>query len=82
MSDQECMPADPCMVFLHRAHARLILVEAGQMTPQEAIGGLIEPFREVAHGAFCRCDCETMARLGKTNSKLISSLRKSGTVAA
>lgn len=69
MSDHECMEVDPYMVFLERAEARAMLVRACVMTPEEAIGGLIEPFREVAHGAFCRCDCETMARLSRPAPK-------------
>jgi hypothetical protein len=63
MSDHECTAIDPYMAFLHRAHARLMLVDAGEITPEDAIGGLIEPFREIAHGAFCRCECEMLARM-------------------
>ena len=34
--------ADPRLAFLHRAHARLILVENGLMSLDEAYRGLIE----------------------------------------
>jgi hypothetical protein len=34
--------ADPRLVFLHRAHSRLILVENGWMSLDEAYRGLIE----------------------------------------
>jgi hypothetical protein len=33
---------DPRLVFLARAHARFILVEAGEMTLDEAFDGLLE----------------------------------------
>ena len=44
----------PGMVFLERAEARLSLVEAGQMTVQDAIMGLAPSFYELVHPA---CDC-------------------------
>jgi hypothetical protein len=39
---------DPRLAFLARAHARFILVEAGEMSLDEALDGLIEPI----------CDCQ------------------------
>jgi hypothetical protein len=35
---------DPRLVFLHRAHSRLILVENGLMSLEEAYGGLISDY--------------------------------------
>ena len=37
---------DPRLAFLARAHARFILVEAGQMSLEEALVGLVEPICE------------------------------------
>ena len=34
---------DPRLIFLHRAHARLILFDAGKMDLDEAIDGLMGP---------------------------------------
>jgi hypothetical protein len=34
-------PVDPRLIFLHRAHSRLILVENGLMSLDEAYSGLI-----------------------------------------
>ena len=39
---------DDRLLFLVRAHARLILVEADEMTLDEALEGLVEPI----------CDCQ------------------------
>jgi hypothetical protein len=39
---------DPQLAFLARAHARFILVEAGEMSLDEALDGLVEP----------TCDCQ------------------------
>jgi hypothetical protein len=39
---------DPRLAFLARAHARFILVEAGEMSLDEALDGLVEPI----------CDCQ------------------------
>jgi hypothetical protein len=36
--------ADPRMVFLHRAHSRLLLVENGLMTVDEAVFGLLADY--------------------------------------
>jgi hypothetical protein len=38
---------DPRLVFLERASARLILVEAGVLELEEAIGGLVAAFRSL-----------------------------------
>jgi hypothetical protein len=35
---------DPRLVFLHRAHSRLILVENGLMSLEEAYGGLLSEY--------------------------------------
>jgi hypothetical protein len=37
---------DPRLAFLARAHARFILVEAGQMSLEEVLVGLVEPICE------------------------------------
>jgi hypothetical protein len=37
---------DPRLAFLARAHARFILVEAGEMSLDEALDGLVEPICE------------------------------------
>jgi hypothetical protein len=37
------MTVDPRLVFLARAEARLILVEAGEIDLDEALDGLVEP---------------------------------------
>jgi hypothetical protein len=70
MSDHECIENDPHMIFLELAEARAMLVRSCLMTPEEAIAGLIEPFREVAHGAFCHCECEMMARMFRDQPKV------------
>ena len=41
---------DPRLVFLHRAHSRVILVENGLMSLEEAYGGLINE--------YCACSCD------------------------
>jgi hypothetical protein len=46
---------DPGLVFLQLAAARLALVEAGEMTLDEAIDGLIEPFEELFGARLCDC---------------------------
>jgi hypothetical protein len=37
------VPVDPRLVFLARAHARFILVEAGEIDLDKALDGLVEP---------------------------------------
>jgi hypothetical protein len=49
------MSADPRLVFLHRAHARLILVEAGAMDIADAFAELIEPL-------LCGCSRDIVER--------------------
>jgi hypothetical protein len=51
---------DPDLVFLERASARLILVQAGKMTVEEAIDGLIEPFKELV--GLCGCARDIVER--------------------
>ena len=45
---------DPRLNFLHRAHARLILVENGLMTLAEAFDGLIAACHAPAHAKWSR----------------------------
>jgi hypothetical protein len=49
---------DPGLVFLQRAAARLVLVEAGKMTIDGAIDGLIDHFEELV--GPCNCVCDTV----------------------
>jgi hypothetical protein len=46
---------DPRLSFLHRAHARLILIEAGEMDLDEAYEGLVA-------NLWCSCVRETVQR--------------------
>ena len=46
--EQDSEPLDDRLLFLVRAHARLLLVEADEMTLDEALDGLVEPI----------CDCQ------------------------
>jgi len=46
--EQDSEHLDDSLLFLVRAHARLILVEAYEMTLDEALEGLVEPI----------CDCQ------------------------
>ena len=48
--------ADPRIVFLERASARLRLVKACDMTPLEAIEGLVPAFEEII-GRRMLCEC-------------------------
>jgi hypothetical protein len=48
------VPVDLRLVFLARAHARFILVEAGEIDLDEALTGLVEP-------ACCCCTCQRWA---------------------
>ena len=41
---------DPKLVFLHRAHSRLLLFENGLITHDEAVFGLLKD--------YCPCICE------------------------
>jgi hypothetical protein len=49
----ETTPTDPRLIFLERASARLILVEALVIDLDEAFGGLIDAFNAIAP---CQCD--------------------------
>jgi len=51
---------DPRLVFLERASARLLLVEAGEMDLDKAIDGLIDALDELT-GRHCTCAKETLA---------------------
>lgn len=53
---------NPGLVFLDRAHAALILVEANQMTVEEAIMGLAPLFYELVH-PMCDCTREIFERM-------------------
>ena len=46
--EQDSEHLDDRLLFLVRAHARLLLVEADEMTLDEALEGLVEPI----------CDCQ------------------------
>ena len=50
---------DPRLVFLERAAARLLLVEAGEIELDEAIDGLVDAFDEMT-GRQCTCARETL----------------------
>ena len=45
---------DPRLVFLHRAHARFILFENGEMDLDEAVFGLIDH--------YCQCSRERRSK--------------------
>jgi hypothetical protein len=47
---------DPGLAFLHRAHARLLLVEAGEMDIETAIDGLIPAMLELIGPCHCSRD--------------------------
>jgi hypothetical protein len=53
---------DPRLAFLHRAHATLVLVDAGELDVDTAIGGLIEPFEELVGPLLCACSREIVER--------------------
>jgi hypothetical protein len=53
---------DPGLVFLERAAARLVLVEAGEMEIKEAISGLVEPFEELVGPLLCDCSRDIVKR--------------------
>jgi len=48
LPEQDSEHLDDRLLFLVRAHARLLLVEAEEMTLDEALEGLVEPI----------CDCQ------------------------
>ena len=50
---------DPRLVFLERAAARVLLVEAGEIDLDEAIDGLVDAFDELT-GRQCTCAKETL----------------------
>ena len=54
--------AEPRLVFLRRAHARLILVEAGAMDIDDAIAGLIEPLERLVGPPLCECSRDIVER--------------------
>jgi hypothetical protein len=56
------MSLHPGYVFLARASARCTMVEHGEMTVEEALDGLLEPFRQIAP-LYCYCECEGVARM-------------------
>jgi hypothetical protein len=53
---------DPRRIFLERAAARLMLVKAGEMVIETAIGGLVEAFEQLVAPHLCDCARETIAR--------------------
>jgi hypothetical protein len=53
---------DPGLAFLHRAHARLLLVEAGEMDIETAIIELVEPFEQLVGPLLCDCSRDIVAR--------------------
>jgi hypothetical protein len=57
---------DPRLIFLHRAAARLTLVYSADMTLEEAIGGLVEPFEElIGRQMLCAGEREIAERLDR-----------------
>jgi hypothetical protein len=58
-----CDGLDPREIFLARASARFLLVEAGTLKIDDAITGLIPAFREIAGIAPCACAREIVARM-------------------
>jgi hypothetical protein len=52
---------DARLIFLHRASDRLILFEAGEMTLDEAVDGLIEPC-ECCREILDRWECASRKR--------------------
>jgi hypothetical protein len=67
--EHEVEPPDPQLVFLHRAAARLKLVDAGDMDLDEAIGGLVEAFEQlIGQRMLCHCEREIAERLERTSS--------------
>jgi hypothetical protein len=58
---------DARLVFLHSAAARLSLVYSSDMELDEAIGGLVEPFKEIiGRRMLCDCEREIAERLERT----------------
>jgi hypothetical protein len=63
-------PADPRLVFLERARARLLLVRAGDMNLNEAVTGLIDSIdrRWLLESIVgrrhlkCGCECDVLGR--------------------
>jgi hypothetical protein len=53
---------DPGLVFLERAAVRLMLIKAGEMDIETAIGGLVEPFEQLVGPLLCDCAREMLAR--------------------
>jgi hypothetical protein len=61
--DETVAPSlDPGLVFLERAAARLVLVEAGEMDIETAIIELIEPFEQLIGPLLCDCSRDIVAR--------------------
>lgn len=60
---------NPGLQFLDRAHAALILVEAGEMEIDEAIMGLAPAFYELVH-PMCDCSSEIYDRMERNYSPL------------
>jgi hypothetical protein len=50
---------DPRLVFLHRAHARLLLVEAGELDIDDAVADLADAFHRLVP---CACVREIVDR--------------------
>src|SRR5262245_59158752 len=53
---------DPGLVFLERAAARLLLVEAGEMDVETAIIALVEPLEQLVGPLLCDCSGDIVAR--------------------
>jgi hypothetical protein len=67
---QDRQRIDPRLAFLACASARLMLVESGAMTLDEALDdAFIEQFRSVAE-ITCRCERETLAAFDRAHRQL------------
>ena len=53
---------DPGLVFLQRAAARLVPVEAGEMDIEIAIIDLVEPLEQLVGPLLCDCSRDIVAR--------------------
>jgi hypothetical protein len=61
---------DPRLAFLACASARLMLVEEGAMTLDEALDAeFIERFREIG-GLVCHCELETMQNFDRIHREM------------
>jgi len=67
---------DPRLAFLHRAHARLMLVEAGHMDVETAITELVDPFEQLAGPLLCDCSRDIVSRWERVYQPIPRSRRR------